>query len=308
MFTDSQKVAIAYAPKPLSLISLILSIKEICRIYRSPKKKETRLFRLVILKLFTFSALLSCCHFIGTWAIPIDSPNAVGAIGTDVSCKVQGFLINTIATSMIGYYLMLVLISYIAVRFDFDEKKYKRIANFMDFLVLMVPILLSIWTLEKDYFHEAGAWCWVQSSPLGCNIDSDIDCVHQVDNGYSFFLIGTNLFIVCVMNLVVIILYSDVTKIQVEKCLEAVELGQREKKHEDFSKMALVQSVAFSLAFYASFALSVVARTVEWKKESIYFSMTMMCIITYSLQGIYLKVAFNYVEKATQDQSTSPST
>merc|ERR1719203_1061456 len=139
------------------------------------------------------NSLMSCCHFVGTWAIPYGTPGVVGAFGTEITCKFQGALLS-FGFSVPYYYTSLSVISYIAIRNDFDEKKYEKIEPIIHIVVLGIPSAISIVGLKDNFFHPAGPWCWVDSFPSGCEGNPEVECIYPVAAYYRQLLLLTMVF------------------------------------------------------------------------------------------------------------------
>jgi len=90
--TNKQRKLLAVCPKITGGLSLIGSILTIREISKDPSKRSKPQFRILvgmgICDVFTSFAFL-----ISTWAIPKDSDNSF-ARGTDLTCNVQGFLLQ----------------------------------------------------------------------------------------------------------------------------------------------------------------------------------------------------------------------
>jgi hypothetical protein len=116
-------------------------------------------------------------HFHATQAVPVGTPNFVGAAGTVQTCTAQGF-INLMFNYVVPvYYASLSIYSFLAVKNNFRQEEYIWIEKWIHAVAYIVPLTLCLIVLVKDSFNPRGTGCSIAASPLGCERDPAVQCV-----------------------------------------------------------------------------------------------------------------------------------
>ena len=159
---------LAIVPKITSSFSLAGSGWIVGEVLFSDQKRQFVYHRL-LLGMAVYDIVVSLWYFASTWPIP-PSPSmetsAFGAIGSEASCRAQGFFLqlgmaNAVYFAMLGtYYTFVISYSYTDDRLKKDR---------WDITFHLVPLCLgmgtSIAALALDLYHDADVWCWIAASP-----------------------------------------------------------------------------------------------------------------------------------------------
>ena len=125
------------------------------------------------------TTILSLALFLGTWPMPKKSLSSIyGAIGTERSCTVQGFIIFFEATTVASFYLSLSLFSFFAVRHNFKEEILRKYERWLHIFIYITPAALVYNAVHKRFLNAAVSYCFISSYPNGCYYNDDIPCIH----------------------------------------------------------------------------------------------------------------------------------
>ena len=296
MFTFAQQFSLAFAPKISSLISILSSSFVIVEIIRSPERRS-RLYHRLVLCMNICQSIQSCCHFTGTWAMPNDTRETVGAIGNNFTCKTQAFLLSSPGTCVPIYYSLLSVLSYVAIKNDFDEKKYKKLEPAIHIIAIVIPFTLSVTGLLFGFFHPAGGWCWVDSHPLYCELDPNVECEILIHPYYRTAVSYISLFFGCGMTLVTMLIYYEVKK-QEKKSNSSTVAYSRTK-----SRIVLLQCGLYLIVCILSYFGSYVARMIQWKQRRVIYPLHMVSTILITLQGFFNMVVYLFLRNTAKNRS-----
>ena len=283
-----QLFALAFVPKAPALLSLVSSGYVILEILRFPERR-TRLYHRIVLCMNISQGFMACSHFVGTWAIPSGTPGVVGAVGNDITCKIQGALLTCPGFSVSCYYTSLSIISYIAVKNDFQEKHHKHLEPMIHLFSIGVPLILTVIGLKKNFFNPAGSWCWVDSYPSGCEKDLEVDCVHQVESYYRILLVAF-MYTLSILTLTMITLIYRKIK-RDEKSIESSSDPQdrgRPKK----SRIVFVQISLYVLSYVITYILIFISRVIQWTTGKLSVPIFSVAIFLVALQGFLNMIVY----------------
>ena len=254
-FTRNQVIALAIVPRIAACISLV------CGIYMAKtaygyRHRKTGMYHRLMFGLSMHVILYSTWHVIGTAAVPINTPDTFGNIGTITTCTIQGFFLQ-LSYCISFYYVILSFYSFIAVRNNFNLvpiiKRYFR-GNVLLFegtfhiLVHIFPVGSAIYLVTIDAYNPTGhLGCWIASKPFGCGIDSsspsknddvDVDdndddiipCTRGPQNiEFIAWMFGglPALFVLIIPTVVMIILYLEVRRKQSTIQIKAISVAKQ---------------------------------------------------------------------------------
>lgn len=130
-------------------------------ILRILETKNEKAHHRVLLGLSCSDIIAFFCHFMSTWPIPRGA-SIYGAIGNEVSCKVQGFIVQlSIAsplynTALSVYYLL-------AIRHKFSECEIRKLEPWMHCFTIIFSFSTAMLGLALDLYKEARFGCWIAS-------------------------------------------------------------------------------------------------------------------------------------------------
>ena len=229
--------------------------------------------------------------------MPSDTIETVGAIGNNFTCKTQAFLVVGPGMSVPIYYSLLSVLSYVAIKNDFDEKKYKKLEPVIHVISITIPLALSTTGLIFGFYHPAGAWCWVDSHPFNCELDRNIDCEIIVHRYYRSAFSSIALFFGSGMILMTMLIYYEVKK--QEKTNNSSTVAYSPTK----SRIVLLQCGLYLIVCVISYFGSYVARMIQWKQRRVIYPLHMVSTILITLQGFFNMVVYLFLRNTAKNRS-----
>lgn len=284
-FLNQQKV-LAYAPKPASFLSIACSIFLIQRILRDPLRRG-KVYHRIILVLSVHTSILCFALFLGTWPMPKDSLSAVyGAMGTNVTCKVQGFIVVFESSTVASFYLSLSLFSFLAVRNDFSEKKLRKYEFWLHILIYIVPLSMSCIALKKNFINPAGNVCFIANLPFGCGYNSDNPCIDGYSGFRRFSSISSAYFCLTIIVAIslTLSLYFSVRK--KERKNERLYGKRKHRKNKMKSRVIATQASLYFGSFICTYTFPVITRTHTLLSGKFSFPLYAISPIMLGLHGV----------------------
>lgn len=299
--------AIAFAPKPFALISIVSSGYVILEILRHSDRR-TRIFHRVVLMMNICNMVIASAFFLGTWAVPSGSFLSYGAMGNKHSCRFQGTLIN-FGYSVNIYYFSLSVIAFLSVKNKFHEEKYKYVEKYIHGIALLFPIVFSVIGLVKDYIHPVGPWCWIGSSPYGCGDDS-FPCDVQVAPLYIWISFSWTISSFGGLTIMVFAIFimswrmdSVLRRQSHESRADPTVVDTRKRFMQSFQqqkmKLAAKQLGFYLLSAYLYIMPAIITRTIEWRTGEIVVPLILISICCNSLQGFFNAVVYVLVRNSS---------
>lgn len=286
-----QLFAIGFVPKAPALLSLCSSGYVVCEILRS-KERRSRLYHRIVLWMNVATSIMAGCHFVGTWAMPYGTPGSMGALGNDLTCKIQGALLTCPGFSVTAYYASLSVISYVAVKNDFKDRHHRHIEPLIHFISVGIPFILALIGLRYNYFNPAGAWCWVDHLPSGCDHDPNVECIHQVESFYKILLIAAMYSLTILTLVMMILIYIKIRKD--ESSVESSNQGadERNHDHQKKSKIVLLQISLYVLSYVFTYVLIMMSRMIQWATGELNIALYSAAIFLVASQGFFNMIVY----------------
>ena len=157
-FNIHQRRALAVIPKFTGLTSAFFSALIIHTIVRNENRRSRTYHRLLF--------GISCCDIsaslwlaLSTWPIP-KSSGALWAVGTDLSCNIQGFFTQFgIASSFYNASLSIYYI--LVIRYGWKEHQLRKLEPLLHSFPLLWATVTAMAGLMNGVFGNASLWCWV---------------------------------------------------------------------------------------------------------------------------------------------------
>jgi hypothetical protein len=164
--SPNQQLALAWVPRSTCLLSMIGScyiLFDVCRL----KRRNT--YHRLIFAMNMVDLLALFAWIMTTWPMPAGTFGAAGAVGTQGTCDVQGFLSQLSITTVL-YNACLVLYFMLVIRWGWTEKKIKdsRLEYFVHFVCIGVGIGTAVASQLLGLYNPSGWQCWIASWPPGC--------------------------------------------------------------------------------------------------------------------------------------------
>jgi len=114
----------------------------------------------------SLSDILASIGFgLSTWPFPVEYNDANFSIGTEGTCRAQGFLVQAAGIASPLYNVSLSFYYLLAIKYAWKDPQFCR----WRFLFHIVPILWAIVTgvasILLDILHTATLWCWIGPNP-----------------------------------------------------------------------------------------------------------------------------------------------
>ncbi|CAB9505608.1 expressed unknown protein [Seminavis robusta] len=158
-YSHAQLVSVALITKITSLISYVGCVWILLDVLGDAEKRRQVYHRLMLGYSIIF-CIGGPFAIASTWPIPPDTqPYVVWAVGTDLSCHIQGFMIQVFAslflysTSLAAYFVMV-------IRFQWKERTIQRYEWFLHGVPWAFGLGTAIAGSAMDMYANSFLWCW----------------------------------------------------------------------------------------------------------------------------------------------------
>jgi len=170
----------SYAMKTDEMVARIGGVIQfICALFMLMMAWRRRqwLFHRLVLGMSIYLTVAAVFLVYGTAAIPGNTHNLFGNIGTITTCTIQGFCIYICMMTSTFYYVSFSIYSYVGVLNNFEKAKIVWVEKWIHLLVHLYPISTGIYFLIVKGYNDSGSgFCYIASSPIGCEHDLNIAC------------------------------------------------------------------------------------------------------------------------------------
>jgi hypothetical protein len=126
----------------------------------SPAAPKYTTMHRVLLGMSVFDLVADAWFFVGTWALPVGTPNAYDPRGNDATCTSQGFFLQS-GLSIPIYQMSLVAYYYLSVCKSWkEERQFKRYQWLFHLPPAIFGVTTALYGAIDDQFHPAGLWCF----------------------------------------------------------------------------------------------------------------------------------------------------
>ena len=159
--------ALELAPKIGASLSLLGSGFILGRFATHRAELSQRITHRILFGMSIADVLNSLHFFASSWAAPAGSPDALWAVGTQLTCSLQAFLGN-FGIILPIYNVALSTFYYLTVVHSWRERDFVK----LEWVFHLVPILFCLATgmaaLFQKLYAYAGSWCWIAPYPPDC--------------------------------------------------------------------------------------------------------------------------------------------
>jgi hypothetical protein len=173
-FTPQQQVVLAIMPKISAILALLADgwiITEVLTDQSSTSKqppKRHHPYHRLLCAMSLYGSLESLSNFASTWPMPRGTPGVYGAMGTQTTCTLQGYLESfsmcaPMYNACLSFYYLLV------IKYGWSEEALRRtVEPCMHFGIFAFTFGSATYTLTTDLYNPANLWCWIASVPSNC--------------------------------------------------------------------------------------------------------------------------------------------
>ena len=292
-FDERQLMLLSISTRAAAVISLV------CSVYMAQAawRQRTRLYHRIIFCLSCHLMMYSLWNLYGSAAIPADTPNSWGAVGTVRTCTAEGFGIQ-LSYTVPFYYVFLSLYSYVAVGHNFNVTRYAWVEPWIHLGAHIFPVVsaLYVWHIQAFNYGGNGLACWINSLPLGCGDDSGVPCTRGPENISFVTWIHAGLpicFVLVFPTCVILALYCRVRKRQDTIQLQANTVAS--------------QGACYLCALYWSYLFAAIHRESGRK----YFGLGILAAVNLNLLGFWMLLIYLHFRRnpshAKRQQNAEPT-
>ena len=148
--------------------------------------------------------LMSSCDFLNALVHATIGPAMVpkgigvpGAVGSQLTCEVQGFVANITGMASGSYNCSLALCHLLMVRYEYSDERLRKLEPYFLYLPIIYSLVVAISGLPFGIYNYYGTYsCFMCASPLYCDKpESPIECDRGELYIYWLYLIGV---VVCI--------------------------------------------------------------------------------------------------------------
>lgn len=291
-FTPKQRAILAIIPKIMSIPSLLGSLWIVFEVLIDQRKRKITPYHRIMVGLSVADIIFSLWLFVGTWAVPKGTPGVAYATGNEMSCDVQGFLIQFGGSASTLYNASLALYFLLVIRYNLSEKKVAKVEKWIHFVTLGFSLATAIVCEAMNLYHASITWCWIAPDPdEDCFAYEDFhECLHR-DNSwlyrYAFRYIPIYLSVfgavVCM-----ILVYLKVRR--TEERISAYEprgsSGSSDHSSNAKSRKVRAQAMWYVLAFFLTYIPFLANRIEEQISGSTHFPLKVIGMLLLPSQGM----------------------
>ncbi len=263
IFTDAEQKAIAYAPKAPAVLSLLSSLCVIHFFIMHPEKRVKMYHRLAF-AMSLYGIVLSIVFITGTSAFPTDSLHSYGAMGSTVTCTLQGMGAQLSCSGIPLYYSSLSIYSYLSIKSQFKEEKIKWIEPWIHGTINSYTVMTTFVLVLTKNLNPSGPACWIETFPERCGQHTNIPCKRGNPTQIGLFswlfsgipVYGAMFFTTYIM---IVIYKSQVRKEDIHNLQRRKQLFETARRKK--SRIIAIQAFLYLMAYYTAFILPLATRT-----------------------------------------------
>jgi len=228
--------------------------------------------------------------------MPADSvPWAVGTLGTDLTCSIQGFLILTFYLAFPFYYASLSVLANVALKNNFQEEKYAWMEIWIHVGAYLVPVIMAIYFAAKDQIQPGVTFCAVDfPSDIAYCEQNGIDPNCDSRDTTRFFAVVATIILLELMvgTITMIHLLCTFEKVQkeVEHAIGMKEILETARKRR--FQAVLIQAGLYLASFWVGYLPTVIECIVRITTEKVYYELVVVAQCIFCGQGFVIMVIY----------------
>lgn len=224
----------------------------------------------------------SSAEFWGTMAVPEGTPYYVGAKGTEETCRIQGFFTIMFSFTVPIYYASLSIYSFLAIKNQFKETRYRWIEKWIHAVAIIVPLLTATVMLVIDNIEPAGSGCYFGDEAVLL----------------TYILGFGQLFVYFFIPATAMIMVWRLMK-KTERDLESAQ-GLRhvmESARKSMLRDTVIQICRYLFSFWITYIFSVAQVLLNLSTGQMHYNLTILANILYLSQGFIMAVVYFQPQK-----------
>ncbi len=213
----AQLKSIVITPMLTGSISSVASLAIIISILRSEVKLSNS-YRRLVFGISVYDLIQSIGQAFSSVLMP--SGTFWLASGNDVSCKFQGFITIVGFVGTIFYSLSLTIFFLLVIKYNLNDAKIAKYAEpWLHGVPIVYSSLFSIYAAATNNYNVDGAMCGINSVPLGCYDNPDLECDSVGDPGTLKWISGGPIFFIFASNCIMMFMIFWAVHFQVKKSI-----------------------------------------------------------------------------------------
>ena len=168
--TLTSPIYTAITPKVTGMLSLmgsaLIFLDGIQTLRRTSDGLVSGTYHRMMVGMSVFDITSSMCHILSTWALPIES-GAFQAMGSQGTCKAQGFFSEVGNMAVVLYNATLCMYQLLTIRIGWKEYGISKIELMFHVIPILVGLTMGIMGLVKNIYGPAGHMCWYVPEKTG---------------------------------------------------------------------------------------------------------------------------------------------
>lgn len=176
--TPSQEIAVACCTMIGGLLSLIGSTTIVYRIISQQKFKQDSYHRL-LMGACVSDIVSSIGWIMYAFIPPKETSDRYLSIGNTASCTATSFFMQFAVFVYVIYNPSLAIYFLVSIRYNWKASKIKRMETIMHIVGIILGLVCAVIPLSLQLYNEntVGLGCWLNTLPIGCQSDRNVDCV-----------------------------------------------------------------------------------------------------------------------------------
>lgn len=254
-------------------------------------------------------AFASVASGLSTWPIPKGSPGVYATLGSVGTCEAQAFFLQASIAGPL-YYFMISVSFLLRVRYGMSEKQVgKRAEPVMHAIAIVFGLGSSFLCIALGLFNDSTLWCWINSSPKGCDQSYKNNGITNCERGdnaeiYRWAIFYGPLWAAIVATMVVMTLLVRTVRAQENRLAkyqfassrgvlaQTQQIQDRQRNRQ--SRRATNTALRYVAVFYVTWVFATVNRLLELIIGHSYFWLGVLSAVFVPLQGFFNFLVFIY--------------
>ena len=295
--TEMQTKIVAITIRISAMLSILGSVIVLRRIL-DPETRATKLktlYHRIVLFICVNDILGSTAMFMGTWPIPKDNVHSNfiwGNIGDQMTCNVQGYFVQSAVVSVAICTVFLSIYFLLFVRYNWSEKRLKKIERLMQFCVT-IEYVSSLIPLFDESYNTTPIFCWIQSYPLNCDVDVTVECLRGDNANIYRILLMVIPISICIVIIIVAMtmLYASVREqeMKISQYTSRRALDTLSKRSRNVFIQAMMFVGSFSTIWLPGVAMVILSKQSQGNGSFWFLLLVSVCL---PLQGAFNAIIY----------------